>query len=362
MSADSQPLAAQGEKKIALPRFGLLSLFYTTAVIAGAIAMFGVMGIFWAAAVLGFWWWRIREINNQGTRPNSKGGFSIVELLVVIAIIGILFGMLMPAVSRPGYVSSRVMLMNSMRQVGLALHNYESANGHFPPAYIADEDGNPMHSWRVLILPYLEEKALFDQYDFNEPWDGPNNSKLVNKLQGNPFGANYWEPTDGLTGFKLVTGPETVFVKDQKAGFGAITDGSSNTICLVDDNSKRVNWMSPEDVTVDEAVQLYAKDNKKACGSRVDEDMFGKTTHYFCCVTMFDGSTQTLGLLDDPAKIRDLFTVADGYVMDIDKLDFEWPTVDRETKPEGYILVVVNLFLAYLPTFWLRKFPSSLRD
>ena len=117
MSADSQPLAAQGEKKIALPRFGLLSLFYATAMIAGAIAMFGVMGIFWAAAVLGFWWWRIREINNQETRPNSKGGFSIVELLVVIAIIGILFGMLMPGVSSPRYVSSRVMLLNSMSRL-----------------------------------------------------------------------------------------------------------------------------------------------------------------------------------------------------------------------------------------------------
>lgn len=72
----------------------------------------------------------------------------------------------------------RVSCLNNLRHIELALHNYHNAHGCFPPAYIVDESGRPMHSWRVL-LPYLEQEALYDQYDFSEPWDGPNNRKLA---------------------------------------------------------------------------------------------------------------------------------------------------------------------------------------
>ena len=66
-----------------------------------------------------------------------------------------------------------------LRQIALALQCYHDVYKSFPPAYVADETGKPMHSWRVLILPFLEQKALYDQYRFDEPWDGPNNGKLA---------------------------------------------------------------------------------------------------------------------------------------------------------------------------------------
>ena len=360
MSADSVPVAAQGEQ--AMPsRFGLRTLFYVTAVIAAAIALFGGWGVLWAAAVLGYWLARIQDIADPQAephvdpqaRPNSQSGFTWVELLVVIAIIGVLIGMALPSIGRGYPASFRTSHQNSMRMVGLAIHNYESANGHFPPAYIADEDGKPMHSWRVLLLPYLEEDALYKQYDFDEPWDGPNNSKLVDKLAGNPFGVFWQEPSDGLTGFKLITGPETAFEKDQAVGFGALTAGSSNTICLVDDNSKRINWMSPEDVTIEEAVKLFDRENKEACASKVDEGKFGKKTFHFSNVVMFDGSTQSVGQLEDPSVMREHFTIANAPEKSLDQIEFEYIGIVRATKPDGYILVGINLLLAFLPWFWL---------
>ena len=66
--------------------------------------------------------------------------------------------------------------------MGVALLTYHDTYGSFPPAYIADDQGRPMHSWRVLILPYLEEKSLYDRYDFSEPWDGPDNSQLAAEM------------------------------------------------------------------------------------------------------------------------------------------------------------------------------------
>ena len=73
----------------------------------------------------------------------------------------------------------RAQCRNNLKQIVLALQSYHQANGCFPPAYIADKNGKPMHSWRVLILPYLDRNALYKAYNFSEPWDGPNNKKLL---------------------------------------------------------------------------------------------------------------------------------------------------------------------------------------
>ena len=70
-------------------------------------------------------------------------------------------------------------MLNNLKQIAMALQCYHQANGCFPPAYIADKTGKPMHSWRVLILPYLDRDDLYKAYNFTEPWDGPNNKKLA---------------------------------------------------------------------------------------------------------------------------------------------------------------------------------------
>ena len=64
----------------------------------------------------------------------------------------------------------------------MAVANYHDTYGRFPAAYVADRDGRPMHSWRVLILPLLEQRTTYDAYDFAEPWDGPNNRRLADRV------------------------------------------------------------------------------------------------------------------------------------------------------------------------------------
>src|SRR5262249_42952585 len=82
----------------------------------------------------------------------------------------------------PGTVARRSQCKNNLKQIGLAMFNYHDAYGCFPPAYIADADGRPMHSWRVLLLPFLDEAARYRKYRFDEPWDGPNNSELATSV------------------------------------------------------------------------------------------------------------------------------------------------------------------------------------
>ncbi|MEZ6114117.1 MAG: DUF1559 domain-containing protein [Pirellulaceae bacterium] len=83
--------------------------------------------------------------------------------------------MLLPAVQTAREAARRSQCSSNLKQIELALHNYHDTFKSFPPAYIADANGRPMHSWRVLILPFMEQRELYDQCRFDEPWDGPNN-------------------------------------------------------------------------------------------------------------------------------------------------------------------------------------------
>ena len=85
----------------------------------------------------------------------------------------------------PRQAGRRSICENNLRQIALALQNYHQANGCFPPAYVADKNGKPMHSSRMLILPYVGFDDLYKAYDFTEPWDGPNNKKTESAAKRN---------------------------------------------------------------------------------------------------------------------------------------------------------------------------------
>jgi hypothetical protein len=150
--------------------------------------------------------------------------------------------------------------MYDFRTLALGLLQYESRHGAFPPAYLADANGKPMHSWRVLILPYVEESQLYSEYRFSEPWDGPNNRKLALR-RPDVFACPGHDhlPPDATT-YVAVTGPRTLFDPNFKATSTNIPDGTSGTLLLVE-GSRAVPWMSPEDVGYDEMLRaLTARD------------------------------------------------------------------------------------------------------
>jgi len=336
-------------------------------VITAAIALMGIVGIVWACIVLGVWLFRARELKrrepgsaaaidrNNELDPNTARASesTTVELLVVLILIGILIAMLFPTLFHSSEGRVRTENSNQTRQLVLAVLNYESDHSHLPPAYIADENGKPMHSWRVLILPYLDQQSLFDQYDFDEPWDGPNNAKLVNQLHEDLFDAWWDDKANGLTCFKLVTGEGTAFERGQTIKLDEISGGASNKIMIVYDNSKPVNWMAPEDIAIDDAIELFDSKNKNMTGRIVVESKFSKETTYFSNIGMFDGTVESAGFLHEPSWIRDNFLIA-STLNPIHYLVFQSPGHENEMKGEGYLLVGINAFLALLPAWWIR--------
>lgn len=159
---------------------------------------------------------------------------------------GLLTVLLLPLSNRPEVPNGGC--RNNLHNLALALQMYESTYGSLPPACVADASGRPMHSWRVLLLPYLEQKRIYDRYDFNEPWDGPNNSALAVELN------RIWVyqcPTRkilGETSYVAVTGPQTMWPNDKSTKLSDVKDGTNKTIMLVEVHNSGIHWMEPRDL------------------------------------------------------------------------------------------------------------------
>ncbi len=193
-------------------------------------------------------------------KQNQHGAFTLVELLVVIAIIGILIGMLLPAVQSVREAARRTGCLNNVRQIALAALGYEAALGNLPPSFEIDPgtvlSGNN-GSWSIhgRLLPFIEQSNAFKQVDLNLAWDAQTDTGVptlriplfqcpseindtVRLRNGQPFvypqnyGFNFgsWLVYDPISGRR---GDGPFFVNSQTR-FGSITDGASNTLCLAE--------------------------------------------------------------------------------------------------------------------------------
>jgi len=177
-------------------------------------------------------------------------------LVIVVVVIALLF----PAVNG-GSSPKRITCSNNLKLLSIAVHEYYEEHGRFPPAYLLDEYGVPAHSWRVLILPYLEQTELYKQYDFGEPWNSPRNIQLVNQMP-----QAYYCPMDeedtpsGYTHYVAVVGEATSWPLETGLAFTDIMDGTSNTILFVESNNA-VPWTAPRDEDFDAFVASWSEDN-----------------------------------------------------------------------------------------------------
>ena len=243
--------------------------------------------------------------------PRRSSGIPIVVVIVIVLSVllvcgGVLAALLLPAVQAAREAARRAQCSNNLKQLGLAMHNYHDAYKSFPPAYIADENGTPMHSWRVLLLPYLEQSMLYEMYDFDEPWDGPNNSALA------PLIARAYQcasdPNPGTeTNYVMIVGPGTLSDGTGTNGFRDITDGSSNTIMLVEVTGSGINWMEPRDLNADE-ITFEIND---PLGPGISSNHPGVANVLLC-----DGSVHSMYEGTDPETIKAMTTIAGGEPVD----------------------------------------------
>ncbi|HSG71636.1 MAG TPA: DUF1559 domain-containing protein [Planctomycetaceae bacterium] len=182
--------------------------------------------------------------------PKTPARRSLLKYLLGFSLLGIVGVWFASTVETAREAARQSACQGRLNQMLLAFHNYHDHFGSFPPAYFADAEGKPMHSWRVLILPFLEEGDVYEQYDFNEPWNGPNNSKLADQINLHLFHcpSKPDPPGSALTDYVLVVGAETAFPGSKSTTFDDFRDGLENSILLVEIANSDIHWMEPRDL------------------------------------------------------------------------------------------------------------------
>ena len=230
-----------------------------------------------------------------------------VLILVLVAIIGILIGVLLPPTCDSREAARRNTCLNNLTQIGLALQRYVDEHGTLPPAYTVDAEGNRLHSWRTLILPFMEYAKLYESIDLSKPWDDPANAEAraaVVSVYQCPSAA-----TDGetKTTYLAVVGPDCCFTGATSRPPAEVTDDPSSTLMIVDAPAgQAVDWMSPEDLAVDDVL---------AYGSETRLHHPGVFQGAF-----FDGRAKAISVESAPGVRRAMLTVAGGE--EIDPADF----------------------------------------
>jgi hypothetical protein len=154
------------------------------------------------------------------------------------------------AVSKVRYAAARAQSTNNLKQIALAMHNYHDVNKHFPAQAIYSPDGKPLLSWRVLLLPYLDQDDLYKQFHLDEPWDSEHNKKLLAKMPRTYALPGKEKEGDTDTYYLGFAGKGAFFDGRKGIQIAQITDGTSNTIMIVE-AAKGVPWTKPEDLTFD---------------------------------------------------------------------------------------------------------------
>ncbi len=189
-------------------------------------------------------------VSRAGPSGTALGVALVLGLCALLSCAGVLMAIWLPAFQSARQAAQRTQCANNLRQIMTALRSYQAQYGTFPPAWLPDATGKPAHSWRVLILPQLGQQVVYQQYNFNEPWNGPNNILLAAQMP-QVFACPAHQPTPGsMTSYVAITGPGTATDPVKPAGPANFSDGANLTLLVGEIASSPVPWMSPTDVDI----------------------------------------------------------------------------------------------------------------
>jgi hypothetical protein len=293
-------------------QFRLRTLMWVFVILWSALAAFGDAGILAAVGVVLIAW----VIHRKRSR--------FVESLTVITIVGVPAALLAIHTKTCVY-SSEAICRQSISRHALALRAYYSEHGSFPPAYIADRSGKPIHSWRVLVLPYLGLNDVYRKYDFRKPWNDPKNVPVPNGgfRMCCPDDPSWYRPnaTGDFTSYFAVVGPKTAWRGRTPTKRSDLPDNGRCMILLVESAGHPINWKEPKDLTYEEAMSGVNRQGTFCVSSTHTEG--GDYFHHACrgaYAAFADGSVHFLPEDISPDDLRALLTGDTGRFIDVDAL------------------------------------------
>lgn len=186
-------------------------------------------------------------------RPPQAGWKNTVVRLIALTVLLGFFSVMWSEVQDARVTARRNSSSCHGMQIALAVHQYHSAHATLPAAASRDGSGKPLLSWRVAILPYMEEQKLLDQFNVNEPWDSPTNRRLIQKQPVGYISPQAGEQPSGETNFVAIVGPDTV-ITPKGVRLDSVKDGTSKTLMVVELAGTGITWSEPRDITIDEFI------------------------------------------------------------------------------------------------------------
>jgi hypothetical protein len=281
------------------------------------------------------------EVGNSPERYKTIASFGFAFLCVLIPV-----GILMPAAQKAHETAERMAVSNSLRQIGVAFHAHETDNGHLPPSAITDKHGKPLLSWRVAILPYVDEIGLYRTLNLDEPWDSEHNMRVLHehpmpKVYAPPGGARKGE--EHLTHYRIFVGKGTLYpnypnnqhpvlyrprhwanllgTPSALSNTGpfcypsprlvSIHDGTSNTILAVE-AAEAVPWTKPDELEYDRSKPLPRLGRQNA------GYLLGTQNARYFQVVLFDASVRRVRKDVDEQTLRWAIEPADGMPLPSD--------------------------------------------
>jgi hypothetical protein len=241
-----------------------------------------------------------------------KPGTSIAaRWLILVFSIGISCFTILPACPlSPRNVGYRRSCISTLRQIGTALQGYHDFYRAFPPAYVADKNGRPLYSWRVLILPFMDQEHLYKNINLNEPWDSPHNKPILDSSSYAFLCPNLPDENELDTSYVMIVGPDTISDGPHSSSLHDFQDGASNTIFAVEIANSGIHWAEPRDLKADEInYRINDPDHKgiSSCHKGYAHVLFGDNT-----VREMKDST-------DPEIVKAMTTIAGGEKKIVEK-------------------------------------------
>lgn len=206
------------------------------------------------------------RIRNSKGRIGGEGRASFGASLG--GVFTLLWAILIPVVILPALAAARGLeTMSNLKLIGSALYEFQSRNGRFPSAYIVDGNGKPMLSWRVSLLPYLDQESLYREFDLAQPWDSERNRPLIAKIPRiyqSPF---LWSNAKGATHVVAVVGPNAAWTESAPVNLDELVDGPHNTLWVVEYARDDIPWTQPADLKSNEMSFTINDSTKPSIGS-----------------------------------------------------------------------------------------------
>lgn len=221
-----------------------------------------------------------------------------------LLLLGVFVAML-PMYSRAGPAAWRAQCANRLKNIMLAMENYHDVYGSFPPAYTVDKEGRPLHSWRALLLPFVEENALYDRLRLDELWDSPHNRAVFDsaELEGRSPSCYHCaadKENRVETNYMMIVGPKTISNGPGCVRLKDITDDKATTICVVEVTGSGIRWYEPGDL---DAEQMSYRINDPGVGGIRSRHRGGAQ------VAMCDGSVRFLPDSTDRELVKGASTI-----------------------------------------------------